>query len=199
MSILLSEILFKDYRRRILSLLLLHPDQSFHVREIARLTSTVAGTTGRELKKLAQAGVLKHTKRGNQVAYSANKQCSIFEELASIIRKTSGIGEVITKALLPLVDDVEAAFIFGSVASGKANDNSDIDICIVGDVIFNSVVHALYDVQTTLQREINPKCFTKTEWLAQSKKPTAFFKELLNKDVINLIGNRDDIRQFNRT
>ncbi|MCH8847341.1 MAG: nucleotidyltransferase domain-containing protein, partial [Proteobacteria bacterium] len=43
MSSKLAEILFKDYRRRVLALLLLNPDKRYHVREIARLTGTVAG------------------------------------------------------------------------------------------------------------------------------------------------------------
>lgn len=193
MTTSLSDILFKDYRRRVLSLLLLHPDEYYHVREVARLTGTVAGTISRELKKLAEAGVLEQSSRGNQVAYRANQQCPIFTELASVMRKTSGLADVLIEALLPLADRIEAAFIFGSVASGRANNNSDIDVCVVGSVAFKDVVHALYDVQEVLQREINPKCFTVNEWLEQKSAPSAFFKELLNRDVINLIGSRDDI------
>lgn len=190
----LSDILFKDYRRRVLSLLLLRPDQSFHVREVARLTGTVAGTTGRELKKLAQAGILDAEQRGNQLLYRANQQCSIFSELASILRKTSGLADVLIEALLPLAEQIDAAFVFGSVASGKESQHSDIDVCVIGDVSFADVVNALYDTQDVLQREINPKCYSKKEWLEQKAKPSAFFNELLNKDVINLIGDRDDIR-----
>jgi len=42
----LAKLLFKDYRRRVLGLLLMHADKRYHVREIARLTDTVAGTLG---------------------------------------------------------------------------------------------------------------------------------------------------------
>lgn len=35
----LASILFKDYRRRVLGLLLLHPEKQYHVREVARVTS----------------------------------------------------------------------------------------------------------------------------------------------------------------
>ena len=50
MGSLLAEILFKDYWRRELGLLLLHPDKSYHVREIARLTGTVAGTLHKDYR-----------------------------------------------------------------------------------------------------------------------------------------------------
>ncbi len=190
----LTDILFKDYRRRVLGLLLLHPDQRYHVREIARLTATVAGTTNKELRKLAEAGLLLKEKQGNQLLYQANSECIIFEELASLLRKTSGLADVLAEALLPLVEQIDIAFVFGSVASGKANNNSDIDICIVGDVAFGDVVRALYDSQAVLHREINPKCYSRAEWLKQSTKSSAFFKELLEKPIINIIGTRDDFR-----
>ncbi len=195
MSETLSSILFKDYRRRVLNLLLLHSEQPFHVREVARLTGTVAGTTGRELKKLAAAGILTQSSRGNQVLYVANRECPIFEELASILRKTSGLADVLADALLPLQDQIQAAFVFGSVASGKAGTHSDIDLCIIGDVEFSEVVSRLYDTQEILGREINPKCFSPAEWQLQCRKPSAFMHELLHKDVINIIGDRDDLRE----
>lgn len=194
----LSSILFKDYRRRILNLLLLHPQEQFHVREVARLTGTIAGTTGRELKKLEEAGLLNASRRGNHLLYRANQNCPIFGELASILRKTSGLADVLAKALLPIQDQIHAAFVYGSVASGKAGIHSDVDLCIIGEVLFSEIVNCLYDTQNTLGREINPKCFSLNEWQSQCINPSAFMEELLHKDVINIIGDRDDFRESSR-
>ncbi len=83
MSTTLASLLFKDYRRRVLGLLLLHPETSYHVREIARLTDTVAGTLHKELTRLAEAGVLRKATSGNQVRYSADPNCLIDQELAT--------------------------------------------------------------------------------------------------------------------
>jgi len=77
---LLSDLLFAGYRQRVLGLLLLRPEQAYHVREIARLTGTPAGTLHKELSKLAEAGILLRTRRGNQVLYQADRTCPIFEE-----------------------------------------------------------------------------------------------------------------------
>lgn len=192
----LIDILFKDYRRRILGLLLLHPERAFHVREIARLTGTIAGTTGRELRKLADAGVLSTEKRGNQIVYQADRQCPIFQELASILRKTSGLAEVLAEALLPIADQLDAAFVYGSMAGGSADNNSDIDLCVIGSASFSEIVQALYDSQQILMREINPKCFSREEWLKKHDEKSVYMEELLNKPIINVIGNRDDVRQF---
>lgn len=91
----LAETLFSDYRRRVLALLLLRPDEHFHVREISRLTAVPAGSLHRELRLLADAGLLSRHAAGNQVRYQANRDCPIFIELAGIFRKTSGLANIV--------------------------------------------------------------------------------------------------------
>jgi len=71
--------------------LLLHADKQYQMREIARLTSTVSGTLPKELARLADAGLLLKETAGNQLFYGANRNCPIFDELASILRKASGL------------------------------------------------------------------------------------------------------------
>ena len=198
MNAALSDVLFKESRRKVLALLLLHPARSFHVREIARLTGTVAGTINKELRTLAEAELLIRETQGNQVHYRANTDCVIFEELASILRKTSGIGDVLAEALLPLSKSIQAAFVYGSMASGKSTAGSDIDLCIIGDVEYLEAVRTLSDTQRVLRREINPKIYSTGEWLNLTKHPSAFMVELLNTKEIRIIGNKDDIREPGR-
>jgi len=193
MSSLLANIMFKGYRRRVLCLLLLRPDQAYHVREIARLTGTVPGTLHKELSKLAKAEVLKKSNRGNQVSYQANRDCLIFEELSSILRKTSGVADILVDALASLKDNIEAALVFGSIASGKATSDSDIDLLIVGNVSFSEVVKALHPAQDVLGREINPKLYTTIEWQAAGMENSAFIREFLEKPNIRVIGDIDDL------
>ena len=198
MNAKISEILFKESRRKVLSLLLLHPAKSFHVREIARLTRTVAGTINRELHTLAEAELLIRETQGNQLHYQANTDCVIFDELASILKKTSGIADVLAEALLPLSKSIQAAFVYGSMANGRSKSGSDIDLCIIGDVEYLETVRALSDAQRMLQREINPKIYSAGEWLSLTNQPTAFIAELLNTNEIRIIGNKDDIRKSGR-
>ena len=61
----LVDVLFGAYRRQILALLLLRPDESFYVREIARLTGVSAGSLHRELKLLTDAGLLQRSAVGS--------------------------------------------------------------------------------------------------------------------------------------
>lgn len=83
----LASLLFPEYRYRVLKLLFSAPDDTHHVREIARMTSTVAGTVNKELKALERAGLLQAKRAGNHVMYCANRSSAIFRELRDLIAK----------------------------------------------------------------------------------------------------------------
>lgn len=189
----LAELLFKDYRRRVLGLLLLHADKRYHVREIARLTGTIAGTLHKELARLADAGLLLKETVGNQVLYGANRDCPIFQELTSILRKTSGLTDVLADALASFSDKIVAAFVFGSMANGKEAAGSDVDLLVIGDVGFTEVAKAVYSAQEVLGREINPKVYSKKEWNQILKDKNAFITEVLKKPKLFIAGSEYEL------
>jgi predicted nucleotidyltransferase len=193
----LPALLFPEYRRRVLGLLLLRPDEALHGREIARRTGLPAGTITRELGKLAEVGLLKREKRGNQQVYSADTNGPIYTELASILRKTSGLADVLVQALAPAAHQLRVAFVFGSVAQGRETAGSDIDVMLIGDLGFRQAVELLHPTQAVLGREVNPKVFTADEFSA--KAPTEpFLADVLAKPKLFLIGNAHDLEGLAR-
>ncbi len=189
----LAETLFSDYRRRILALLLLRPDEDFHVREISRLTGVPAGSMHRELKLVTDAGLLLRHSAGNQVRYQANRDCPIFHELAGIFRKTCGLSDVIRAALQPLSPAIKAAFIFGSVAKGEEKATSDVDVCVIGTASFTDVVMALADMNRKLGREINPVVMPYDQFTANLSAGEQFTTRIMAEQKIFLIGDEDDL------
>lgn len=91
----LANLLFGAYRYRVLSLLFLRPGDGFHVRMIARLTGIPAGSLHRELRLLADAGLLDAERIGNQIHYRANEQSPVFGDLAALLEKTAGAPPVL--------------------------------------------------------------------------------------------------------
>ena len=190
----LSSVLFSDYRSRVLGLLLLHPERSYYLREIAMLTSTIPGTLKRELDKLNEVGLLTVKKVGNQNHYQANRECPIYEDLANILRKTSGLVDVLMGGLLPLSKNIQNAFVFGSVASGNVNAKSDIDLMLIGDLTYAEVVSLMHPLQEQLGREINPKIFTVKEWQKLMQDNGAFVHDVLSKTKLFIIGNEQQLQ-----
>ncbi len=116
----------------------MHPEQSFHVREIARITGKPAGTPYRELSALAEAGLLSRSPVGNQIHYRANPACPIYEELRGILRKTFGVADVLRDVLEPVSKQIDTAFMYGSIARGEERLASDIDVMIIGKFKFST-------------------------------------------------------------
>lgn len=188
----LSDALFTETQQKVLGLLYGQPDRSFYTNEILRLTGMGVATIKRELDRMLAAGILRMTRIGNQHHYQADPRCPVYCELLGIVKKTFGITEVIRRAIDPLAAKIDWAFIFGSVASGKETVTSDIDLLIVGDATFAEVVSALYPVQQTLGREINPKIYHKDEWTRLKIAKNAFITDVLEKPRMNVVGCVDE-------
>jgi len=188
----LVDVLFGAYRRRILSLLLLRPDESFYVREIGRLAGVPAGSLHRELKLLSDAGLLQRSAAGNQVRYQVDRACPIHEELAGIFRKTTGLADVLREALVPLAAKIRLAFIFGSVARGNERAASDIDVLVVGSASFASVVEALTWASERLRREVNPVVMSKAAFGAKLAGRDRFVGRVAREPKIFLLGDADE-------
>lgn len=191
---MLMDVLFGHYRQRALTVLLLNPEQDYHVRELARLTDTTAGTLHKELARLAEAGLLLRREQGNQVRYQANPQCPVFAELASLFRKTTGAVAVLAELLAPL--QPQLALVFGSYARGSENANSDIDLLVIADASFADVARALYPAQESLQREINPVLYSAAELRRRADAGDGLISEILKQPRLYLTGNDHDLAKL---
>jgi predicted nucleotidyltransferase len=188
-----ARLLFSAYHLRMLAVLLMRPDERFHVRELERQTGINAGTLHRELKRMETAGLLTMQRVGNQVLYAANPQCNIMTELQSILRKTVGLADVLREALTPLSARIDAAFVFGSIARGEEAVHSDVDLMVIGAASFDEVVAATYDLEARLGRRVNPVVLTR-EQFAERRVDSAFFQRVLSGPRIPLLGRVDDAR-----
>ena len=187
------ELLFGNYRRQVLALLLLRPEQSYHVREIARLTNVSAGSLHRELKLLQKVELLLSQPVGNQIHYRANRESPIFSELASIFRKTTGLADYLRQALAPMADSIDLSYIFGSVAQGKERSFSVVDVLVVGDIAFNQVVEILAQTQEHIRREVNPVVMLADIFRKKYAEGDRFVTRIIKEPKIFLQGNADDL------
>ena len=192
-SMNLAETLFGNYRTRALGLLLLHPDQDYHVREIARLANVPPGSLHRELKRLAEVGLLSRQRLGNQVRYRANQDCPVFEELAGFFRKTAGLADVLREVLAPMTGKIYLAFIFGSMAQRKERVTSDVDVMVVGDVSCDQVVRAFYPTHEGLGRAVNPVVMSKKEFRGKFVQGDRFVSRIVSEPKTYLVGTSDDL------
>lgn len=184
----LAENLLGTTRTAVLTALLLRPEKSLHVREIARLTGASPGSLHRELRLLASLGLLTRTEAGRQVYYAANCSSPVYPDLAGLLRKTAGVVDPLRSALLPLSRRIRAAFVYGSVASGTERPDSDLDLLVLGDVGFGAVVKALAPAQASLGRELNPAVMKLVEFTRKARGGEPYVLNILRGPKLWILG-----------
>jgi len=194
----IAETLFGKTRRRVLGLLFGRPGESFYLRQIARLTSEGPGNVQRELKALAEAGLVTRDRQGKQVYFQANRDSPVFDELRRLMEKTTGLADQMRAALDSLQESgqVEFAFVFGSVATGEHTSQSDVDLMIIGDVRLSEIIPILRPVQDVLGREINPSIHSSEEFRKKLTAGEHFIGSVMKRPKLMIVGSKDELEEL---
>lgn len=190
----LGEALFSKTQRKVLGLLFGNPDRSFYANEIVRQAGIGIGTVQRELEKLTKSGLLTTWYIGNQKHYQANRESPIFEELYGIVLKTFGLSKVVRETLEIFAEDIEVAFIYGSVAKGTDHASSDVDIMIVSDKLtYSDIMSVIPLIESKLDRHVNATLYKPSEFRKRVDTDSSFVKRVMEQPKILLIGMEDEI------
>lgn len=193
----MASALFSSTQLRVLGLLFGQPDRSFFASEIIEHVGTGSGAVQRQLKRLADSGLVRVFPVGRQTHYQANPDAPIFDELCALMRKTVGLAQPLREAFEPLRDELVLALVFGSVAKKTDTARSDIDLLLVSDTLtLEEVFRALEPAEHELGRSVQPTMYTRAEFERQRSK--AFLSRVLAGDVIVLIGEIPDVDSSTR-
>lgn len=182
------DLMFNKQRRAALGLLLLHPTESFYVREISRLTGVAAGSLHRELRSLADAGLLIRQHNGNNVYYQADANSKLFPELAAIFRKSNDVTGLLRDAIMPLGDRVAAAFIYYPKIHGRAVRGNGLNLFIIGSVTTAEVKKALESARLQLDMEITHEVMRANEFGAKMESDDPFVTEVMGGSMMFVKG-----------
>ena len=167
------DVLLSKPEQRLLSAVLVHPEQDFGTLELMKRMGNGRGAGSNVLRRWVASGLLRERRVGNQRRLSANPQFVLYPELRRMVLKTVGLTEPLANALVPLTSRLTEAFVFGSVAAGKDTGESDIDVAIVGDVGLFDVSPLLDAVQGELGRQVHVSVYSSSEWAADDPVLTA--------------------------
>ena len=190
----IADALFSKGRQRVLGVLFGNPGRSFYANEVIALAGSGTGAVQRELIRLEATGLVTATRVGKQKHYQANPAAPVFEELRGLVLKTSGLADVLRVALAPLIGQIGAAFVYGSVAKKQDTAKSDIDLMVVSDSLtYADIFAALEDSTNRLGRKVNPTVYPPQELAKRRKQGNAFVTRVLAQPKIWLIGGERDI------
>lgn len=190
----LGDALFTRVQQRVLGLLFGQPERRFQSAELIRLVGAGAGATHRVLTRLADAGLVSVAFQGRQKFYQARSDSPVFEELAGLVRKTVGMVGPLREALAPFEERIHAAFVYGSVASGRDRAESDVDLLVLSDDLdYGALFDALQHAESRLARPVNPNVMTPEEWCRKRRVPDSFVSRVGDRPKLFVIGSEDDL------
>jgi len=185
---IINRLFSSKLRTKLLDVFLSLPDARFYIRELERKIKEEAKNVSRELKNLEALGLLISEKQGNLKYYSVNDNFFLYPELKAIIFKTTGVQGLLKEALERL-KGIETAFIYGTYATGKESESSDVDIMVIGKPDLTELNEVISNLEEKLNREINYMCFDQEEFKERRKTGDAFINEVLSGEKIMLKGS----------
>lgn len=188
--------LFGTVRRRVLGLLFRECGRDFYQREIVEAVDCGSGAVQRELKQLADAGLIVRTDRGRMVFYQANRDSPVFEELRGLVMKTGGLAHVVREALEPCEDQIDVAFIFGPVADGTDDALSRVDLMVVGDDTPWDISRLLGAVEPALGREIAVNIWSAGEFGDRIAAEDHLARAAMRGPRVFVVGDEDELERI---
>lgn len=187
------DALFPKTRQGILAATLVQPEKAWYVSELARRLGVPSSSLQRELQDLSDTGILKTHRQGRMVYYQANMDSPLFSDLRGLLLKTAGFADILMDVLKPLASKLQIAFVYGSIASGSEQSDSDIDLMVVGTVSPVEMAQPLRHAHELLGRAINPTIYTPSEFDKKLKAKDHFLKRVLDKPKLFVIGNQNEL------
>lgn len=176
--------------------LLFGPDsRDLHLRELCRLSKLGLGPWQRELAKLEKLDLIHRRVDGNRRSFRANQEHPLYPELASLVAKTSGLREVLVKALEG-AKGVRVAFVFGSLARGVGQAASDVDLMVIGEIGLRAIAPRLRPAINSIGREINPVVMSPAGFSSKIKGGDAFLRNVMAAEKLFIVGGPDELAEM---
>src|SRR5215472_8733614 len=171
----------------------MQPEKAWYASELARRMRVPPSSLQRELQGLVQAGILRTHRQGRMAYYQANTDSPLFPDLRGLMLKTVGFVDVLADAVRPLVPKMRAAFVDGSIAAGKEQADSEIDVMVIGTLSPAELALPLRRAGELLGREINPTVYTPAEFAKKRANKDPCLARVLHKPKLFVVGNNDEL------
>ena len=152
-------------RLRILTRFFLVPDTIGHLRGLAEEFGESTNAIRLELNRFEQGGLLISGMEQNRKVFRANISHPLFADIASILRKHTGVDRLVEQ-VINRIGNISQAYITGELAMGR--NSNRIDLLLVGEEINLENLRSLTaKAEKVIDREIVVTVMTPNEAIEQ--------------------------------
>jgi predicted nucleotidyltransferase len=190
----LGQLLGSVARAKVLAGLLLPGATPAHIRELERRCGVPYFAVHRELRLLESLGLVTAEKVGNSKRYHVSPDSPLLPGLRELVRRAAGVIPLLAEVLNR--DDVDLAFVYGSVASGEDRPDSDVDVMVIGEADLSALAEVLTEVTRQTNREITPVTYRSEEFRQGLRDGNSFLSSIVRKPKLFLKGDEDALRRL---
>ncbi|MCX6610201.1 MAG: ArsR family transcriptional regulator [Acidobacteria bacterium] len=192
----IADVLLGKTKQNLLSAILLQPERSWYLSEVARYLQVPPSSLQRELAQFVESGIVVKRQDGNRVYFQADRTCPVFEELFGLLTKTVGLADLVRDALTPFQDRIELAFIYGSVATSRERSSSDVDLMLVGEATLAEVAFPVRELESRLGRVVNLTVYTSLEFAKRVAEKNHLLTAVLETELLFILGTANDLARL---
>jgi uncharacterized protein len=192
------DALMPPVRQAVLTATFGDPDRWWYMSELAGFAGTIPSSLQRELGSLVEAKILRKRRDGARVYFQAETDSPLYEPLRMLIERTTGVVPALGRELGAFSRQIDAAFVYGSVARGDENAGSDIDVILIGNIGIADLAPVLRKLERRFHREFNVMCFSASEFAAKRDENNHFIASVLKEKLLFLIGDSDVLERLGR-
>jgi predicted nucleotidyltransferase len=195
----LLDALFPVVRQQVLAALLFDPEKWWYLSELAARIGTSPSSLQRELAALTHSGLLEHRQDGRRIYYKSNTASPAFSALRELFAKTVGIIPALRTEFQGFEDNVNWAFMYGSIAREEEQNHSDIDLMVIGSISTADLLPMLRRLEQSFGREINVTRYSEKEFSQKIRNKDHFLSSVLKEKVVMIKGTENDLEAAART
>ena len=166
---MLEGIIGSKTKVNLLVKMFLNPAMKAYLRELAKEFDVSTNSVRTELNTLTENEILIAERDGRNVYYRANTKHPLFPELSSMVRKITGIDELVN-SVIERLGNLEAVYLTGDYARGQ--DTGIIDMVLIGDIDREQLDDVIIKTERYIKRKIRPLILTQNELDQLLKKGT---------------------------
>jgi len=189
----LEDLFISRVRVKLIQIFLSQPHEIFYVRQLVRLASEEINAVRRELSRMEDKGLARKEKRGNRLYYHIRKDYLYYQDLISLVAKTTGLGAELIKNHNKL-GQIKFAMLSGRfVRHMPRQSDEDIDLLIIGKLNLSVLTSLIRQAESTREKEINYAPMTLDEFSFRKSRRDPFLQNILSHGRIMLIGDEEEM------
>jgi hypothetical protein len=190
----LKDLFISKVRIKLLETFFSEPSEIYHVRELVRKTDEEINAVRRELAHMEKSGMVKKEPRANRLYYWFRKDYLFYDEISSLVAKSTGLGHELLKNRAKL-GKISFVMFSGKFVKRIPRKDEEIDILIVGNVVMPEIAALIHQEQTKRSEEVNYTVMTDDEFAMRKRRRDPFLEGILQSSRTMIIGEEEDLVQ----